>query len=95
MISKYGYVHELVCQLTDNKSLRTFYTLYLMADSDEERKRINHTFHEASNVLEAEDLLILKKDFTESYKKILPLLKDLNNRVSEMANSLKMQKKAA
>ena len=94
-LSKYAYVNDLVCQLTNNKSLQTFYILYLMADTDMERSKLNTSFREASLSLEGEDLNILKKDFTDSFKKILPLVKDLNTRVTEFALSLKSQKQAA
>lgn len=94
-LSKYAYVNDLVCQLTNNKSLQTFYILYLMADSDSDRLKLNESFREASLSLEGDDLEHLKKDFTNSFIKILPLIKDLNLRVTEFANSLKIQKQAA
>lgn len=94
-LSKYAYVNDLVCQLTNNKSLQTFYILYLMADSDSDRLKLNESFREASLSLEGEDLEHLKKDFTNSFIKILPLIKDLNLRVTEFASSLKIQKQAA
>jgi hypothetical protein len=94
-LSKYAYVNDLVCQLTNNKSLQTFYILYLMADTDKERLKLNESFREASLSLEGEDLEHLKKDFTNSFIKILPLIKDLNMRVTEFADSLKIQKQAA
>jgi hypothetical protein len=94
-LSKYAYVNDLVCQLTNNKSLQTFYILYLMADIDKERLKLNESFREASLSLEGEDLEHLKKDFTNSFIQILPLIKDLNMRVTEFADSLKIQKQAA
>ena len=66
---KYAHVNDLVCQLTSNKSLRTFYILFLMAETDEERSKLNKTFNEASLSLEGEELNILKRDFTDSFKK--------------------------
>lgn len=94
-LSKYAYVNDLVCQLTNNKSLQTFYILYLMADSDADRLKLNESFREASLSLEGDDLEHLKKDFSNSFMKILPLIKDLNVRVTEFSNSLKSQKQAA
>ena len=91
-LAKYIYVNDLVNTLTDNKSLQTFYTLFLMADSDEERLKLNNSFKEASLSLEGEVLNNFKKDFTESFIKIMPLVKDLNNRVSEFAASLNLNR---
>ncbi len=94
-LNKYAQVNDLVCQLTSNKSLRTFYILFLMAETDEERSKLNKTFNEASLSLEGEELNILKRDFTDSFKKVLPLLKDLNNRVTTFGNDVKLHKQAA
>lgn len=94
-LSKYTYVNDLVCELTDNKALRTFYILYLMAETNEERLKLNLTFNEASSSLEAEELVNFKNDFTNSFKKILPILKDLNNNLSELNKSVKAHKQAA
>ena len=91
-LAKYIYVNDFVNTLTDNKSLQTFYTLFLMADSDEERLKLNNSFKEASLSLEGEVLNNFKKDFTESFIKIMPLVKDLNNRVSEFAASLNLNR---
>ncbi len=94
-LSKYTYVNDLVCELTDNKALRTFYILYLMAETNEERLKLNLTFNEASLSLEGGELANFKSDFTQSFKKILPLLKDLNNSLSELSKSIKTSKQAA
>ena len=37
-IYKYQYVNELVREMTSNKALQTFYTLYLMSEKEEERQ---------------------------------------------------------
>ena len=66
-----------------------------MAETDEERSKLNKTFNEASLSLEGEELNILKRDFTDSFKKVLPLLKDLNNRITEFGNDVKMHQQAA
>ena len=92
---KYAHVNDLVCQLTSNKSLRTFYILFLMAETDEERSKLNKTFNEAALSLEGEELNILKRDFTDSFKKVLPLLKDLNNRITTFGNDVKLRKQTA
>ena len=94
-LAKYTYVNDVVNRLTDNKSLQTFYTLFLMADTDEERLKLNNSFKEASLSLEGEALNNFKKDFTDSFKKIMPLVKDLNSRVAEFAASMKLNKQAA
>ena len=91
-LAKCIYVNDLVNMLTDNKSLQTFYTLFLMADSDEERLKLNNSFKEASLSLEGEVLNNFKKDFTESFIKIMPLVKDLNNRVAEFVASLNLNR---
>ncbi len=94
-LSKYTYVNDVVNRLTDNKSLKTFYTLFLMADTDEERLKLNDSFKEASLSLEGEALINFKRDFTESFKKIMPLVKDLNIRVAEFSAAMSLNNQTA
>ena len=94
-LAKYTYVNDLVNRLTDNKSLQTFYTLFLMTDTDEERLKHNNSFKAASLSLEGDALNNFKKDFTDSFKKIMPFVRDLNSRVAEFAVSMNLNKQAA
>jgi hypothetical protein len=78
---KYARVNELVCQITSNKSLQTFFILYLMAEDETQKDKLNHDFKEAWQELPIDELVNFKMDFTESFKKLLPLAKELHKEV--------------
>ena len=80
-IHKYQYVNELVHEMTDNKALQTFYTLYLMAEKEEERTQLNREFKEAWQSLSAEELAVFKQEFTKSFLQLLPLAQKLHQEV--------------
>ncbi len=43
-MKKYTQIQDIVSRLTDHKTFRTFFTLYLMAESEEEQERLNDRF---------------------------------------------------
>ena len=78
---KYQYVNELVHEMTQNKALQTFYTLYLMADKEEERAQLNSEFKQAWQSLSGEELIVFKQAFTESFMQLLPIAQKLHQEV--------------
>ena len=88
-IHKYQYVNELVHEMTDNKALQTFYTLYLMADKEEERRQLNAELRQAWQSLSAEELTTFKQAFTESFKQLLPIAQKLHQEVKNLPQELK------
>ncbi|HRF37627.1 MAG TPA: hypothetical protein PK198_02470, partial [Saprospiraceae bacterium] len=58
-MKKYAHIHEVVSRLTDDGALRTFFTLYLMAESTSERVRLNEQFQvEMSSLTSLEQKLM-------------------------------------
>lgn len=88
-IHKYQYVNELVHEMTDNKALQTFYTLYLMAEKEEDRAQLNRAFKEAWQSLSAEELIVFKQEFTESFMQLLPIAQKLHQEVKTFPNDLR------
>jgi hypothetical protein len=88
-IHKYQYVNELVHEMTDNKALQTFYTLYLMADKEEERIQLNTELKQACQALSEEDLIIFKQAFTASFKQLLPIAQKLHQEVKNFPQELR------
>ena len=89
---KYAHVNETVCRLTANRSLQTFFTLYLMAETTEERQRLDRQFDAAWQTLSGDELARFKTDFTASFKSILPILKDANRQAKDyLATNLSAQ----
>jgi hypothetical protein len=88
-IHKYQYVNELVHEMTDNKALQTFYTLYLMAENEAERAQLNSDFKQAWQSLNGEELVLFKKEFTASFMQLLPIAQKLHQEVKAFPHELK------
>lgn len=88
-IHKYQYVNELVHEMTDNKALQTFYTLYLMAEKEAERVQLNSEFKQAWQSLSAEELPAFKQAFTDSFMQLLPIAQKLHQEVKAFPRELK------
>jgi hypothetical protein len=88
-IYKYQYVNELVREMTSNKALQTFYTLYLMAEKEEERQQLNSDFKQAWQSLSADELVVFKQEFTESFMQLLPIAQRLHQEVKAFPRALK------
>jgi hypothetical protein len=80
-IHKYQYVNELVHEMTENKALQTFYTLYLMAENEEQRTQLNSEFKQAWQSLSGEELAVFKQEFTKSFMQLLPIAQKLHQEV--------------
>ena len=94
-LHKYARVNELVCQITTNKSLQTFFILYLMAEDEAQKNKLNQDFKEAWQQLPLAELDNFKQDFTASLKKLLPLAKELLKEVSTYKTELSQTRLAA
>ncbi len=88
-IYKYQYVNELVREMTTNKAFQTFYTLYLMAEKEEERQQLNHDFKQAWQSLSVDELVVFKQEFTESFMQLLPIAQRLHQEVKAFPRELK------
>ena len=77
---KYSLVHDMVTRLTDNSALRTFFTLYLMAKSSEERIALNKQFWQEAEILQGVELKTLKDAFARSFKELLPMVNQLHEK---------------
>ena len=88
-IYKYQYVNELVREMTSNKALQTFYTLYLMAEKEADRQQLNHDFKQAWQSLSVDELVVFKQEFTESFMQLLPIAQKLHQEVKAFPRELK------
>ena len=87
---KYSMVHDMVTRLTDNAALRTFFTLYLMARSSEERQVLSKQFWQDAETLQDAERQAFKDAFARSFKQLLPLVNQLHEKIltaSKMAVS--------
>jgi hypothetical protein len=76
-MKKYVHVQDVVGLLTDNKTFRTFFTLYLMAETVEERKVLNDRFWRDANTLTPAEMQLLKAEFTRCFLRLPEMATDL------------------
>ncbi|MEN0050703.1 MAG: hypothetical protein AAF806_26795 [Bacteroidota bacterium] len=84
MKTKHYIVHDLVARLTYNASLRTFFTLYLMAEDATQRKQIEQTFWVAVEQLTLDQQQLMNAEFTRTFLQIPILLEGLEERVGKL-----------
>jgi hypothetical protein len=84
-MKKYVQVQDVVSRLRDNKTFRTFFTLYLMAETVEERKVLNERFGRDANTLPFAEMQLLKAEFTRYFLRLLEMATDLLGQISAKA----------
>lgn len=72
-MKKYILVQDIVNRLTESPAFRTFYTLYLMAETDVEKQRISENFIRTAKEMKEGDFQSFRIEFSNCTKK-LPLL---------------------
>ncbi len=80
-MNRYSKVHDIVSRLTDDPTLRTFFTLYLMAGSNKERQKLSDRFWKDTETLDETEQQTLKAAFNKSFKQLLPVVNELYDRV--------------
>ncbi|MBC7774349.1 MAG: hypothetical protein H7246_02840 [Phycisphaerae bacterium] len=81
-------VHDMVNRLTDNPALRTFFTLYLMAKSSEERQVLSKQFWQEVETLQGAELQVLKDAFSRSFKQLLPMVNQLHEKTLNLTSTI-------
>lgn len=79
---KYILVQDVVTRLTEAPGLKTFFTLYLMAQSDAERLAINRRFWQEVNLSNPEEILAIKAAYTACLKRLPTLAAELHEKVT-------------
>jgi hypothetical protein len=92
---KYISVYRTVCELTENETLRTFYTLVLMSDSLEQRLEFEKKFVQELSSLPNVEQEELKSAWRNSLKNLLTATKTLHQDVIDYRANMFPQRKAA
>jgi hypothetical protein len=85
-MKKYAQIQKVVTHLTDDDALRTFFTLYLMAETTEERLRLNDRFHADASTLPPGDHQLLRAEITRCFLRLPAMAADLAERVMHPAS---------
>ncbi len=80
-MTKHQIVHDLVMRLTSDAAFRTFFTLYLMAETATERKRIEEVFWAEVEQLSERQQQLFQAEFTRTFLQIPVLLEQMRQRV--------------
>jgi hypothetical protein len=67
---RYIKIQEIIGRLTDDKTFRTFFTLYLMAESDAERKSLNDRFWRDAATLPLPEQHLLRAELTRCFLRL-------------------------
>jgi hypothetical protein len=80
-MKKYALVQDIIYRLTEDKTFRTFFTLYLMAESDTERQTLNARFWKDAANLPEQEQQILRAELTCCFRQLPKLAATLLGRV--------------
>lgn len=81
-MNRYEIVQDIVNQLTVNPVFRTFFTLYLMADSEEERVALDARFWRDASELDDKQQQLLHAELARTFTKLPELINRLHEKVT-------------
>lgn len=93
-MNKYSTVHNMVMELTDDAVLRTFFTLYFMADNDIEQAKIEQSFWTVLEKLPLSEKNLMKEKLRKTLYNVQPIVEELGRDV-EVYLAHSQPKKAA
>lgn len=82
-MKKYQQVQKWVTDLTDDPAFRTFFTLYLMAETAAERTALQARFWQDATTLDEAEFLALRVEFSNCLRRLPALAGRLKERVEE------------
>ena len=82
MVKKYALVQNVVNRLTDDLTFRTFFTLYLMAEGEMERNRLDERFWKEADQLSESEQQLLRAELTRCFLRLPMLAGNLLERTS-------------
>ena len=85
MVTKYALVQDVVSRLTDDPTFRTFFTLYLMAEGEAERNRLDERFWREADQLAEPEQQLLRAELTRCFLRLPMLANNLLERTSAAA----------
>ena len=77
MLIRYAKVQEFVNRLMDEPTFWTFFTLYLMDKTEEEKERLGKKLWQEIEKLPVADQSLLRAEFTRCFLKLLSLASQL------------------
>lgn len=81
-MKKYTQIQDVVGRLTDQKAFRTFFTLYLMAESDVERRYLNDRFWKDAETVPPAEQQLLRDELTRCFLRLPSMAANLIERAT-------------
>ncbi len=85
MLNKYARVREFVNRLTDDPTFSTFFTLYLMADTEAEKDVLTQKLWQEIATLSPAEQSLLRAEFTRCFLKLPSLASQLLVKITPAA----------
>jgi hypothetical protein len=76
-MNKYSDVHDMVMGLTDDAVLRTFFTLYFMADDESEQAKIEQVFLTELEASPVSERNLMKEKLRKTLYNAQPIVQEL------------------
>jgi hypothetical protein len=80
-MNRYSDVHNMVMALTDDAVLRTFFTLYFMADDEAEQAKIEQLFMKELEVSQPSERSLMKEKLRKTLYNAQPIVQELGHDV--------------
>ncbi|MDZ7879255.1 MAG: hypothetical protein U5L45_16355 [Saprospiraceae bacterium] len=90
-MEKYINVNRLVNRLTDNEALKTYYTLILMADTQEAKMATDKQFWQSFEMTNPTAKAAIRLAFQEAERNLLAETKRLRQDVTDYQSAIKLK----
>ena len=80
-MNKYAIVCDVVNRFTDDPTLRTFFSLYLMSNSDDERRALNERLWQDAERFNEAEQNALREELAKSFARLPELVEQLYQKV--------------
>jgi hypothetical protein len=81
---KYAHIQDLINRLTEDQTFKTFFTIYLMAENDNERQVLNNRFWQDVASLNEIEQQLIRAEFTRCFLKLPNLTAQLLKKVHKV-----------
>jgi hypothetical protein len=81
---KYAQIQDLITRLTEDQTFKTFFTIYLMAENDNERQILNNRFWQEVALLSDVEQQLVRAEFTRCFLKLPNLTAQLLKKVQKV-----------
>ena len=86
-MNRYISVNKFVNRVTENEALRTFFTLLLMSNNNEQKKSVELDFWKTVEVLDADSRETLLESYRLTLPQLLKMSRELRSEVTDLTKN--------